>query len=187
MWNWSHGNLNELIKHLYGRPKQWWQWNGWLIRTYDFFIQSPQCSMHFCKLIKLLHSNNHALYFHDDSFMNCCALASCQHALIALRWLAGAMRNVLFHLQNKEMVQRKKNLNWAGFRNWGVPAWIGGGPVEPCGWGLAMQLRKKGKWNSQWKQWTNTWARITFVSCGPDSVEVKHVSYFPSRPPPSLP
>lgn len=35
---------------------------------------------------------------------------------VALRWLAGGMRNVLFHLQNKEMVQREEEFELGRFQ-----------------------------------------------------------------------
>ena len=121
--------------------------------------------------------------------MNCCALASCEHALIALRWLAGGMRNVLFHLQNKEMVQRKKNLNWAGFRNWGMPAWMWRGGRCRTLWARAGHAAQKERQRKFPMKAMNKYLGTHYlcVLWPQDSVEVKHVSYFPSRPPPSLP
>lgn len=187
MWNWSHGNLEWTNKtSLWTEPKQWWQWNGWLIRTYDF-LSGPQCSMRFCKLIELLLLITTLWHFHDIvlSWTAVCwpHVSTLQ---LPLRWLAVVweMYSSIFRIKKWYKGRRIWTGQISGTEN--MPAWSRG-PIEPCGRQLATQLSKKGRWNFQWKQLTNTWAHYLCVLWPHDSVEVKHVSSSLLGPPPSLP
>lgn len=187
MWNWSHGNLNELIKHLYGRQKQWWQWNGWLIRTYDFFIQSPQCSMRFCKLIELLHSNNHSLYFHDTILS---WTAVCWPHVSTLQLPSGGWQVVWEMYSSIFRIKKwyKGRRIWTGQIS-GTEVCLPQSGACRTLWatvGHAAQQERQMKFPMKAiNKYLGT--HYLCVLWPHDSVEVKHVSYFPSRPPPSLP
>lgn len=77
-----------------------------------FYAKPPKWLMNFGKPIKLLHSNDYTLHLHDTILSRTAGLASCHHAQIVLRWLAGGTRNVLLLLATQYRNGTKEEFEW---------------------------------------------------------------------------
>lgn len=104
--------------------------------------------MNSCKLIKLLHSNIYTLYFHDTILSR---MAAHWPHEIMLQLPSGGWQLVKemhfsFHLQNKETVQRKKNLSWGTFQQLKYAHVTGGlQNLGGGGWPCSSE-RERGNW-----------------------------------------
>lgn len=121
MVNWNNDNgMNDECSHV------------------TFLCKVPKVLKNFCKLIKLLHSKDYPLYFHGP--------LAWPHAIILKLppggWQVVQEMHFSFYPQNKEMVQRKKQLSRAGVGSWGMPAWTGG-LQNPGGASLARQRARE--------------------------------------------
>lgn len=130
-----------------------------------FYAKPPKWLMNFCKPIKLLHSNDYTLYLHDTILSRTAGLASCHHAQIVLRWLAGGTRNVLLLLatQYRNGTKEEFERGQISATEACLPEW-GRGPSRNLGLGLLRKQEKQ--MASQWKSFRHTSAHITFVLCG---------------------
>lgn len=108
-----------------------------------FYAKPPKWLMNFCKPIKLLHSNDYTLYLHDTILSRTAGLASCHHAQIVLRWLAGGTRNVLLLLATQYRNGTKEEFERGQISATEACLPERGGPRETWGWGYSESKRSK--------------------------------------------